>query len=761
MFRSLRLVLTLAVLGLWASLIPQITFPSASGGELSNNTLIAWPGWGVQQDLGSLSGTVGRFQIWASAQAHGPEVRVHATLIDASTREVLRDKWIVVTPAYIPESRTVTFPGYVVPEGQRLLLQLQVADFENHYVVYRLAVPQAALARLAVNGMPDAANGPLAFARVETGSGLRAAIMGDPPARIRLILAGIVSVLAILVHPRITVGLRRLETGARRLARRPLTWERRLVESRVRRDTDHSTNMMNRTLTLPWYPWLAVAVPILYFLANNDIHFSVTEAIIPLMISLLVVTVSVVVLRLFLKDWHRPAAATTAVTVMFFAYGHVDRALAERVDERDFFAGAVVLGVAAAVVAVRAGRLVARGTQFFNLVAAALLVFQAASLAVGAASSLGSPANRMSVVDSTTHLFPSGIPSMDSSNGPDIYYIVLDAYGRNDAIVDFDNSDFVRELESRGFYIASNARSNYIATAHSLSSSLNLSYLDGLGERSPATYDDVERLVHYNSLAVILKSLGYTYVHLESGYQITSEAPLADIFASFGPAGVRVVTNKGHLASSINPLISRIFGRELIRTTALRPVIESHFLSDDQSTYNWWSPYRALDMFEFLSQPMELDGPKFVFAHILKPNTPATFDRYGNYVLGTQREHQFSDSHDPSVPDAYTGQLIYTNVLVLSFIDDILRNQKDDPVIVIAGDHNLRRPSYPWHPILAAFLLPDGGDRGLYPSITSVNHFRHILKFYFQLDIELLEDRTVDHGVSDWDFSPSPIASPA
>ena len=54
MFRPLWLALV--ALGLWASLIPQVTYPSASSGELSNDALIAWPGWGVQQDLGALGG---------------------------------------------------------------------------------------------------------------------------------------------------------------------------------------------------------------------------------------------------------------------------------------------------------------------------------------------------------------------------------------------------------------------------------------------------------------------------------------------------------------------------------------------------------------------------------------------------------------------------------------------------------------------------------------------------------------------------------
>ena len=737
MFRPLWLALV--AIGLWASLIPQVTYPSASSGELSNDALIAWPGWGVQQDLGALGGTVGSFQIWASAEPGGPEVSLHASLVDESTLEVIRQKSIVVTPAYIPVLRTLTFPSYVVPKGQRLLLQLQVAEFEENYVVFGLAVPQTVLANVAVNGVLDSGEGPLAFTHTYTVSGLRASILGDPFGRAQVVLAVAFSVLAVLSYFSILARLRRLGASLRRLLgnRWPIP--------------DDSSGTLGPILSTPWYPWPAAAVPILHFIANNDIHFSVSEAATPLAAALLIVTGFVAALRILLKDWNRPALIATMVTVIFFSYGHVEIALKSSVDERLFFAGASVLGAVFIAGAVRTGASIARGTQYLNLVAALLLAFQVTSLAVGVASSLGSPASRTSVDDLTAHLLPEGLPAV-SGDRPDIYYVILDAYGRDDLLINFDNSDFLHKLEARGFYVASEATSNYVATPHSLSSSLNMSYLHELGPRTPASHGDIMSLVYYNSLAAILKTLGYTYVHLESGHQFTSKAPLADVFASFSPSGVRVVTNQHEISSSASLLVSRIFVRELIRTTALRPIVESQLLSDVDLVYDWWSPYRALDMFDFVSKAVDIKGPKFIFAHISKPKDPATFDRYGNFVLGTLVEHGFRDSHDASVPNAYTGQLIYINALVLRMVDDILRGSDGDPIIVIVGDHNRRIRGRPLHPILAAFRLPNSGDSGMYPSISSVNHFRYILNVYFDLGITLLQDRTIDHSGYHWDF---------
>jgi hypothetical protein len=74
---------------------------------------------------------------------------------------------------------------------------------------------------------------------------------------------------------------------------------------------------------------------------------------------------------------------------------------------------------------------------------------------------------------------PDTISSQEAT--PDIYYIILDGYGRADmlqALYGFDNSMFVNALEQRGFVVASESQSNYHRTLLSLSSSLNMQYLD-------------------------------------------------------------------------------------------------------------------------------------------------------------------------------------------------------------------------------------------------------------------------------------------
>ena len=371
----------------------------------------------------------------------------------------------------------------------------------------------------------------------------------------------------------------------------------------------------------------------------------VTEAVVPLGVALIAVTGSVVGLRFLLKDWHRPAAATAAVTVVVFACGHVESALDGNVDERVLFAGAVVLGVAAAVTAIRAGASTPRGTQFLNLMAAVLLAFPVARLAGGIAAPLTrTPTDQTAAVDDVVdRLLPEGLPTVVGDR-PDIYYIILDSYPRRDALSDFDNTSFLRELERRVFYVASEEISNYDYSITSISSSLNMLYLDNVGRRTPLTQDDLVNISQYHATGAILKCLGYTYAHLDSGYLSTDQPPLADISISFSPAGTIInqgmEVSRGDSAAPLEPIVTGAFARALVETTALKPVIGHHILSGELTSYGFESPRRLLDMCDFLSSPINVKGSKFVFAHISKPRWPAAFDRHGNYVPHNQgKEH--------------------------------------------------------------------------------------------------------------------------
>ena len=735
--------LALIAVGLWASLIPQVTYISASSGDPSDQILVAWPGWGVQQDLGSLSGSVGTFYVWTSAEPRGGHVTIQASLVDASTRAVLRQTSLNAAPDSITVMRTLDFPEYTVPNGQRLLLQLQVAEFEHNYALYRLSSPTPDLHSVAVNGVSNVGSGPLAFAHEIKGSGMRTAILGDQSARIRLALASAASALAILAHPRIARRLRCPIPGIPRSLRHSIDGVGGFHISSPTAADATVQSKIHRVLQRPWYPWLAAVAPVLHFLASNTLHFGVIEAVGPLVVVLSLVTGSMVVLSLALRDSHLAGVVTTITLLVFFGYGHIAAALDDRVDERFLFGGVIVLAASAIVGTMKVATLPRRTTQLLNFASVILLVFPVISLSADKLVSLvrASPTETTSG-DLVSHVLPAGIPDV-TGHRPDVYYIILDEYTRSDALGEFDNSDFLRELESRGFYVASEATSNYKKSIRAIPSILNMTYLDDLGPRSPDSDAESVEVGQHNAVAAILKTLGYTYIHLQSGHAVTDSAPLADQLVRFTLSGTEVIRDADVALhrDTENETVSWRFACELAQTTLLWPAVRQCLTPEDDAPLVWWSPIRALRMFEFLTEPIESESPKFVLGHILKPHYPATFDRYGNMIVGTSIHDEFDDRHDPSVPSAYIGQLIFVNSLVLEMVDSILENSQSDPIIVLAGDHGRHRDSHTRYSVLAAFYLPDGGTAAVYPSISSVNHFRAILKYYFGLKLDLLEDR--------------------
>ena len=324
----------------------------------------------------------------------------------------------------------------------------------------------------------------------------------------------------------------------------------------------------------------------------------------------------------------------------------------------------------------------------------------------------------------------------------DIYYIILDEYPRSGSPESFDNSAFVGELESRGFYVDPQARSNYMASLWSIPSSLNLGHVDEFPRRDEHAQRQLLETADDHGLGRILKALGYKYIHVSSGWLMTRTSRNADLIVNFTPFG-RVMSGpetRDLFSFEGAAHLSSRFTTTFLRTTAAKPFLSHEFSAEHDEPYNWDHPFRTLAWLDFMNEVGTIEGPNFVFTHLIKPHGPYSFDQYGNITLDFRG---WGDDHDPTVPDAFSGQLIWFNARLLEVIDAILANYEEPPIVVIAGDHGRYRynPSISHH-ILAAYLLPDGGESAIYPSITSVNSFRAILDYYNGLNLGLLQDRT-------------------
>lgn len=314
---------------------------------------------------------------------------------------------------------------------------------------------------------------------------------------------------------------------------------------------------------------------------------------------------------------------------------------------------------------------------------------------------------------------------------PDIYYVILDGYGREDALatfVDFDNTSFTRQLQERGFYVAAGSTSNYANTAPSLASSLNFQYINQLGEimgSRSADYRPLRELIQKNQAMAVLMKYGYTNVTFETGLSLT-EIKDSDQY-------INVQAGPNSFES-------------LLLTNSLA-LLWTH----DAFAFQYRNRIPAV-----LKEAGNLSGipsPKFVFVHVMAAHPPFVFGRNGEAISSATRVEvdQAGLSDRTREAAAYRNQVSYVNTLVIQMIDQILAQSAKQPVIVLQGDHgsgifmNWRSAEETCFDerkaILNAYYFPGGRTDLLYNTITPVNSLRVIFNTYLGTNFPLLEDR--------------------
>jgi len=496
--------------------------------------------------------------------------------------------------------------------------------------------------------------------------------------------------------------------------------------------------------------------PILSLLASNAEQVAFVSALRSAAAAVLGSLLLVAGARLALRDWPRAALLVIGALLLFFSYGHVYDLI------RHVEISGVVLGrhrylipvwIAAGLVwlwvVLRLGSRIS--PRWMLALGALTVILPASSLIVRAMRTTLAPGPEV-------RAGPSAIETASAEALPDVYYIILDGYGRSDVLADLyaiDNSEFLEFLEQRGFYVAADARSNYSKTILSLASALNMQYLDEIVETQGVHSADRQPLIEMIQDSLVAQSLrtaGYQTVGFETGYPPT-ELTDAGVYLS-DPGG----------ASSASPLEWAARGANefeimLLQTTALRPALDK--ISEGQSLARSLisQPYRdhrrrVLFTLEELPGVSELPGPQFVFVHILVPHPPFVFGRNGEEVVQT-RPFRLMDIEEYA-PEEYTAryadQLLSLDTLLSNAIERILDTSERPPIIILQGDHgpgaymsyskpltsNMRERMS----ILNAYLVPAEATRRLYSSISPVNSFRVLLDVLLGQTRPLLPDES-------------------
>lgn len=450
-------------------------------------------------------------------------------------------------------------------------------------------------------------------------------------------------------------------------------------------------------------------------------------------------------LRPVIRSWDLAAVAAGFVIALFYLYGPVHTAiethllrLAEQggeAAERVTHALHTRLSWLWAILAVGgtlAIRLLwkapsRRALHTLNVVAAVLVALTLSRLAWAALAGQGTP----SAASATTIGGRAGSATSVLGYNPDIYYIVLDGYARADVLRErygFDNGAFLSGLEELGFRVSTASHANYYWTFLSLSSTLNMDYLQSLFGAALAP-DSSDRTLLYtairdNAVSRILRERGYRYVHFQSTWGATLYNPFAD----------EQVRCPGSL-----------FQQEFYRVLA-----EASWLKALQ-------PRATLDLarchlanLDALSHSAARRGPKFVFAHFVPPHHPYLFARDGRILRNVDLTNQFEFHRSLwERRNLYVDQLQFMNGRVLAAVREILRQSPRPPIIVIQSDHGpdlslgvtdservrIRLANF------AAYLLPGAPSSFMPVDGSSVNQFRRLLGHYFGADLPVLPER--------------------
>jgi hypothetical protein len=473
---------------------------------------------------------------------------------------------------------------------------------------------------------------------------------------------------------------------------------------------------------------LFAAYPAMALLATNIGEVGPAAAARPVAASVLLAVVFLGAAHLVLRDLRRSAFLAAWLLLLFFAYGHVELLLSTRFPLTDWTTALPIAWLALAGLGGLWATRAAPDPVNLNIVGAILLGIAIVQVAQGHSVGRSSPppSGRTPVLD------PLALPIQP----PDIYYFILDSYGRADLLAeayDFDNTPFLDELRDRGFYVAYCSQANYVRTELSLASSLNMQYLQSMDESfdPESTSRSVlwDRLKH-NVVRQSLEQLGYTTVAFATGFD-WNELRDADRFIAPAPF-------------SSGPTDFEIL---FLQTTLARHIKELGFLDPDEiMARNYRDRFNLI--FNSMDDLVAMHGPVFAHIHVIAPHPPFVFDARGNptHPAGFWNEKRIYPAS--LYEKGYLNQLQYLNTKVLDAVDYLLTKSEQPPIIVLQGDHGpwlQPRDKRMW--ILNAYYLP-GHETSLYPTISPVNTFRVVLNAYFGANYVILEDASF--------FSPVP-----
>ena len=495
--------------------------------------------------------------------------------------------------------------------------------------------------------------------------------------------------------------------------------------------------MKSRSMKVSKFPWYVIPFslyPPLSLWAYNLGQISLTATYRAFLACFFLGILFLGLAWLWLRDWARAGIVTSLFLLFFFSYGHLYSYL-ENVNISGVVIGRhrVLAGVWLILLTlsvwwvVRKLRSPTAVHSSLNWIAVFLIAFPLFNFAVYGFSSWQENQTDSGNTQDISRALSDARPAAE--NPPDVYYIILDGYGRSDVLrreLNFDNTSFLDRLRDEGFYIAQCSQSNYGMTALSLSSSLNMNYITSLGEEFTAEntnrYEPLWRLIKSSATEATFRKMGYHTVAFETGYDWT-EFRNADYFFAAPKQGL----------SGFESLVLRDSAAVIFDDLGVFDSI--HFTPEDQKRN------LILYVLDKMKSLPDIPGPKFVFIHLVIPHQPFVFGPNGEPLVVAQRTLNADKYYsETDYLRGYGNQVRFISSQIPDLMKSIIEDSSTPPLIIIQGDHGpaqLEKENRMG--ILNAYYFPERKD-ALYSTITPVNTFRLVFNTFFGTDLELLPD---------------------
>ena len=478
---------------------------------------------------------------------------------------------------------------------------------------------------------------------------------------------------------------------------------------------------------IPFHPFLLAAYPILSLLAFNISQIYLRDVLKPIQIALLSTVIAMGVFRLLSRSWQIAGFLTSLLVVWFFVYGHLYDQL------KGFNVFGVIIGrhryllvvwsliiLAIAIWLVKKYRLVPNLTLGLNLLSIVLVSIPLVQVGIYQLRGVNNPK------PAATTSLEAPISWTGKTTPPDIYFIVLDGYGRADAlekVEGIDNSAFIDSLQQLGFYVAGCSQSNYTRTLLSLVSAFNVEYIQTLAAQLKANLD-TPQLVPYLKHSLVreqLEGLGYKTIVFENPWEGWVWDDAAIVYRSSGT---------GLLSPFEYLLLSTTVTRFYLDQQQAKTYHLAHYSNYEDTLY-------ALDQLQNLPG---LSGPKLVFAHLIVPHAPFVFGPDGEYIDILPYDTVKNLYTDEDHRRGYTAAVTYINKRMLEILPKLIQSSRTPPIIILVGDHGTGESDTVTQNLEASFA--PGSLSPFYASITPVNIFRVVFDTYFNGNYGRLEDHS-------------------